>query len=102
MKANVRSGKTKPAGYAQSMDLAKTNDVLSLMTPEEIEDGLWFVDACERNGSMSQAEADEWRRLSLLLTPSALSTLNLCSGRSTMASMMAMIPEGLLLAFRTP
>jgi len=39
--------------------------------------------------------------LSLLLTPSALSTLNLCSGRSTMASMMAMIPEGLLLAFRT-
>ena len=39
--------------------------------------------------------------VSLLLTPFALSTLNLCSGRSTMASMMAMIPEGLLLAFRT-
>ena len=37
----------------------------------------------------------------LLLTPSALSTLNLCSDRSTMASMMSMNPAGLLLAFRT-
>lgn len=32
------------------------------MTPEEISDGLWFVDVCKRWGSMSQAEADEWRR----------------------------------------
>lgn len=38
------------------------NQLFSLMTPEEIEDGLWFVDVCERNGNMDHAEADEWRR----------------------------------------
>jgi len=38
------------------------NELLSLITTEEIEDGLWFVDVCERNGNMDQAEADEWRR----------------------------------------
>jgi len=38
------------------------NELLALMTPEEIDDGLWFVDVCERNGNMDQAEADEGRR----------------------------------------
>jgi len=40
----------------------ENSDPLSLRTPEEIRDGLWFVDVCERWGSMDQAEADEWRR----------------------------------------
>ena len=44
------------------MDPAKMSDLLSLMTPEEIEDDLWFVDVCERNGNMDVTEADEWRR----------------------------------------
>ena len=35
---------------------------MARMTPEEIEDGLWFVDGCECNGNMDRAEADEWRR----------------------------------------
>ena len=38
------------------------NQPLSLMTPVEVSGGLWFIDVCERNGSMLQAEADEWRR----------------------------------------
>ena len=38
------------------------NDLLSLMKPEEIEDGLWFIDVCERNGNMGQVTVDEWRR----------------------------------------
>jgi len=32
------------------MDLAKMNELLSLMNSEEIRDGLWFIDLCERNG----------------------------------------------------
>ena len=44
------------------MDPAKMNELLSLMTSDEIADGLWFVDVCERNGNVDQAETDEWRR----------------------------------------
>lgn len=44
------------------MDPAKMNELLSLMKPEEINDGLWFVDVCEHDGNMDQAEADEWRQ----------------------------------------
>ena len=43
------------------MHLAKMNELFSLMTPEEIDDGLWFVDVCERNGNMGQAEAQRWK-----------------------------------------
>ena len=32
-----------------SWNPANMNELLSLMTPEEIEDGLWFIDTCERN-----------------------------------------------------
>lgn len=38
------------------------NELLSLMKPGEIEDGLWLVSVFERWGSMSPEEADEWRR----------------------------------------
>ena len=45
------------------MDSAKMNALLSLMTPEEIEDGLWLVSVFERWGSIDQADADERRRI---------------------------------------
>ena len=32
------------------------------MTPPELRDALWFVDACERTGTMTAEDADEWRR----------------------------------------
>jgi hypothetical protein len=30
--------------------------------PDEIDNGLWFVDVCQRNGNMDLVEANEWRR----------------------------------------
>ena len=33
-----------------------------LLTPEEVQSVFWFVEVCERKGTMSQLEADEWRR----------------------------------------
>ena len=44
------------------VDPAKMNELLSLMTSDEIRDGLWFVCVCERNGNIEQADVDEWRR----------------------------------------
>ena len=40
----------------------KYSAVLKLMTPDEVSDALWFVDAMERAGPMDAEEADEWRR----------------------------------------
>ena len=48
--------------YIPGMTSATVNEVLARMTPEEIRDGLWFLDVCERSGNMDQEEADEWRR----------------------------------------
>ena len=42
--------------------LATTNELLARKKPEEIGDGLWMIGVFERWGSMTQAEADEWRR----------------------------------------
>jgi hypothetical protein len=56
---NPVSGLESP--YAPAMNPAKMHELLA-PKPEEISDGLWFVDVCERWGSMDQAEADEWRR----------------------------------------
>jgi hypothetical protein len=36
--------------------------LLARMKPEEIRDGLWMTGVFERWGSMTTAEADEWRR----------------------------------------
>ena len=58
--SNAPGSRSRP--YTPGMDPARMNDLLSLMTPEEIEDGLWFADVCLRNGNMDQLEADEWRR----------------------------------------
>jgi hypothetical protein len=44
------------------MDSTKMNATLALMTPDEIEDALRFVEICERGGGASIEEADEWRR----------------------------------------
>ena len=44
------------------MDTQLIDAVISSMTPEEVRDGLRMVSLFERWGSMSQAEADEWRR----------------------------------------
>ena len=44
------------------MDLAKIEDYVARLTPEEIRDGLWLVSVFENWGSMSTHEADEWRR----------------------------------------
>jgi len=44
------------------MNTARIDATLAKMTAEEIADGLWFVDVCERFGTMKQTEADEWRR----------------------------------------
>ena len=47
---------------APSSAPAKMNDLLTRMTPDEIQDGFWLVGVFERWGSMNQSEADEWRR----------------------------------------
>ena len=44
------------------MDAAKMNAILALLTPDEIEDALRFVEICERGGGTPTEEADEWRR----------------------------------------
>ena len=36
--------------------------LLALLTPDEIEDALRFVEICERGGGTSAEETDEWRR----------------------------------------
>jgi hypothetical protein len=43
------------------MDVVKMNDLLSLMTPEEIEGDQRRVSVFERWGSIDQTEADERR-----------------------------------------
>ena len=40
------------------------DDILELLTPEEIPDALRFVDVMERAGHMDAQEAEEWRRRS--------------------------------------
>ena len=44
------------------MDPAKMNATLALLTPEEIEDALRFVEICERGGGTPPEETDGWRR----------------------------------------
>ena len=44
------------------MDTAKTNATLAMLTPDEIDDALRFVEICERGGGTPVEEADEWRR----------------------------------------
>ena len=43
------------------MDVARIDAVLSVMSPEEIQDALWFIGVFER-WVMPVAEAYEWRR----------------------------------------
>ena len=43
------------------VDTAKIDSTLALLEPHELKDALRLVSACERFGSMGQAEADEWR-----------------------------------------
>jgi hypothetical protein len=43
------------------MKTARIEQTLSILTPEEMRDALWFIDLCE-NRTMSTLEADEWRR----------------------------------------
>jgi len=45
--------------YPCGMD--KMDDVLALLTPDELPDGLWFVEVWEKAGHMSQEGAHEWR-----------------------------------------
>ncbi|RLA52831.1 MAG: hypothetical protein DRQ65_06610 [Gammaproteobacteria bacterium] len=44
------------------MDADRMNAILALLTPDEIEDALFFVEICERGGGTPPEEADEWRR----------------------------------------
>jgi len=44
------------------MDTSAIDNVLSIMTPDEVADAVRFVDAWERCGTLSAAEASEWRR----------------------------------------
>jgi len=44
------------------MDPTRIAGLVSRMTPPELRDALWFVDACERTGTMTAEDADEWRR----------------------------------------
>jgi len=44
------------------VDLETIDRTLDLLTPEEIQQALWFVAVCERKGTMRRAAADEWRR----------------------------------------
>ena len=48
--------------YYHLMDPAEMNDILSEMTPDEIEDTLRFIEVCERGGGTPPEEAAEWRR----------------------------------------
>ena len=38
------------------------DNILSVMTPDEVEESLAFVNNCESWGTMTWAEADQWRR----------------------------------------
>ena len=44
------------------MDINVIDRTLDLLTPEEVQSVFWFVDCCEQKGTMTQLEADEWRR----------------------------------------
>ena len=48
--------------YTPAMDTATITSLVARLTTEEIHDGLWLVGVFEGWGSMSQDEADEWRR----------------------------------------
>ena len=48
--------------YRLSMNCDSIATILSIMTLAEIRDALWMVDLFERWGSLSSAEAIEWRR----------------------------------------
>jgi hypothetical protein len=41
-------------------DPAKMEQILDLMTVDEIQDALRFVEVMERGGNLDRAEADEW------------------------------------------
>ena len=43
------------------MTTARMDEILSIMTPDEVHDALWLMDVFER-WSMSADEAEEWRR----------------------------------------
>ena len=43
------------------MGPAEMNATLALLTPDEVDDALRFVEVCERGGTPIE-EADEWRR----------------------------------------
>jgi len=42
--------------------LVTWDDILALLTPDEIADALRFVDVWKKAGHMSHEEADEWRQ----------------------------------------
>ena len=60
---NPASAGQPESAYPSHVDPAKMNELLARMTPDEIRDGFWLVGVFEDWGSMSQAEADEWRRV---------------------------------------
>jgi len=57
-----RAGLSRPAVHSRLMNTARIDATLATMTAEEIGNGLWIVDVCERCGTMREADADEWRR----------------------------------------
>jgi hypothetical protein len=44
------------------MNTARIDATLAQLKDDEITEARWFVEVCERFGTMRQAEADEWRR----------------------------------------
>ena len=44
------------------MDSDAIDNILSIMTPEEVGDAIRFVDAWQRYGTFSATEAEEWRK----------------------------------------
>jgi Holliday junction resolvase-like predicted endonuclease len=43
-------------------DPAKMGEILDLLTPDEVEHTLHFVEVMERAGHLDAEEAEEWRR----------------------------------------
>ena len=44
------------------MDSDAIDNILSIMTPDEVGEALRFVDAWQRYGTFSATEAEEWRK----------------------------------------
>jgi hypothetical protein len=44
------------------VNTARIDATLAQLTADEIAETHWFIEVCERFGTMRPAEADEWRR----------------------------------------